>query len=743
MGPRDADAADAPRREEGATMEAASETADMVPVEELTTLVSAYNPKCNAGMLRRAYDFGREMHEGQFRRSGEPYFTHPIAVAMILAEQKLDDATIVTALLHDTIEDTRATYSQVAEMFGEDVAELVDGVTKLTNLQLSSSETKQAENFRKLFMAMSKDMRVILVKLADRLHNMRTLKAMKPEKQQQKARETMDIFAPLAGRMGMQWMREELEDLAFRVLNPEGRNSIIRRFLMLQNESGDVIERITKDMRKVLSEHDVPAQVYGRAKKPYSIWRKMEEKKQSFSRLSDIYGFRVITETEDDCYRALGIIHQRWKSIPGRFKDYISQPKSNGYRSIHTTVSGRDGKRVEVQIRTRAMHDVAEAGVAAHWSYKDGVKAENPFAVDPTRWISALTEQMGADEDHEDFLEAVKLEMYSDKVFCFTPKGEVVKLPRGATPIDFAYAIHTRIGSACVGAKIDGMRVPLWTRIKNGQSVEIITAEGQEPQATWLDIATTGRAKAAIRRALREVDRERYIKLGRELARSGFEHVGKKATDKVLETAAKKLRIEDGKDELLAQLGRAELRVARVVNVLYPELMASDEGEALSRDRALIGLEKGQSFKRARCCQPLPGERIVGITWRGRPLQVHAIDCESLSAYEDQPDRWVDLHWQVGRHAAIYGVTLDLVLANDPGVLGRICTLIGEQKANISDLEFQDRKPDFYRLLVDVELRDAEHLHNLISALEAEADVASVSRHRKPEEPPAAPSPSP
>ncbi|MBT9384046.1 bifunctional (p)ppGpp synthetase/guanosine-3',5'-bis(diphosphate) 3'-pyrophosphohydrolase [Pseudooceanicola sp. CBS1P-1] len=713
-------------------------------VDELVTLVRSYNPHTNEALLRKAFDFGRQMHEGQFRRSGEPYFTHPVEVATILAEQKLDDATIITALLHDTIEDTKASYAQVAELFSSEIADLVDGVTKLTNLQLSSTETKQAENFRKLFMAMSKDMRVILVKLADRLHNMRTIKAMKPEKQIQKARETMDIYAPLAGRMGMQWMREELEDLAFRVLNPDGRQSIMRRFVTLENETGDVVERITGDMRTLFKEAGITAKVYGRAKKPYSIWRKMQAKGQSFSRLSDIYGFRVLTETEDDCYRALGLIHRRWKSIPGRFKDYISQPKSNGYRSIHTTVSGRDGKRVEVQIRTFAMHEVAEGGVAAHWAYKDGEKAENPFAVDPTRWIAALTEQMGADEDHEDFLEAVKLEMYSDKVFCFTPKGEVVKLPRGATPIDFAYAIHTRIGSACVGAKVDGMRVPLWTRIKNGQSVEIITAEGQEPQATWLDIAFTGRAKAAIRRALREVDRERYVKLGRELARSGFEHVGKKATDKVLETAAKKLRIEGGRDELLAQLGRAELRVARVVAVLYPELMEI-EGEQVKRDRALIGLEKGQSFKRAPCCRPLPGERIVGITWRGRPLQVHAIDCGALAQFEDQPDRWVDLHWQAGRHAAIYAVQLDLTLANDPGVLGRVCSLIGEQKANISDLNFLDRKPDFFRLIVEVELRDAEHLHTLISALEAEGDVASVARVRNPEDaaPPPMTSPAP
>ena len=472
----------------------------MISADDLIALVRNYNPKTNEALIRSAFEYGGEMHDGQFRHSGEPYFSHPVAVAAILTEQQLDDGTIITALLHDTIEDTKASYASVSELFGEEVAKLVDGVTKLTNLQLNSSETKQAENFRKLFMAMSKDMRVILVKLADRLHNMRTIKSMRPEKQIQKARETMDIFAPLAGRMGMQWMREELEDLAFRVLNPEGRSSIMRRFVSLQRETGDVIERITGDMRMELEKADIDAEIFGRAKKPYSIWRKMQEKDQSFSRLSDIYGFRIVTHSEEDSYRTLGAIHQRWSAVPGRFKDYISQPKTNGYRSIHTTVSGRDGKRVEVQIRTRQMHDVAETGVAAHWSYKDGVRSQNPFAVDPAKWISQLTEQFDCEDDHEDFLEAVKLEMYSDQVFCFTPKGEVVKLPRGATPIDFAYAIHTRIGNACVGSKIDGMRVPLWTRVKNGQSVEIITAEGQSPQTTWLEIATTGKAKTAIRR---------------------------------------------------------------------------------------------------------------------------------------------------------------------------------------------------------------------------------------------------
>ncbi len=702
----------------------------LTEADDLIGLVRTYNPGTDSDLIRRAYGFGADMHEGQFRHSGEPYFTHPVAVARILAEQQMDDATIVTALLHDTIEDTKASFAQIEQGFGREIAELVDGVTKLTNLQLSSTETKQAENFRKLFMATSRDLRVTLVKLADRLHNMRTIKSMRPEKQAQKARETMDIYAPLAGRMGMQWMREELEDLAFRVLNPEGRNSIIRRFITLQKETGDVIEKITADMRQELGNAGIHAEVQGRAKKPYSIWRKMEEKEQGFSRLSDIYGFRIITETEADCYRSLGAIHQRWRAVPDRFKDYISQPKSNGYRSIHTTVSGRDGKRVEVQIRTKEMHEVAETGVAAHWSYRDGERVENRFAVDPARWIAALTERLDEGHDHDEFLEAVRLEMYSDQVFCFTPKGDVIKLPRGATPIDFAYAIHTRIGHACVGAKVDGMRVPLWTRLKNGQSVEIITAEGQSPQATWIDIAVTGRAKTAIRRSLREEDRERFIKLGRELARVAFETVGKKATDKALGTAAKALGIED-RDELLAQIGAAELTAREVVRAIYPDL-AERGGEEIDQRRAVIGIRPGRSHRRARCCQPVPGERIVGIATRGRGVLIHAIDCAVLADYEDEPERWVDLRWQEGTHPASSTVTLDISISNDAGVLGRICTLIGEQSANISDLNFIDRKPDYYRLLIDVDLRDAEHLHRVMTALEAESNVASIERLRDP-----------
>jgi len=700
----------------------------MIDADDLIALVRNYNPRTNEALLRAAYDYGAQMHEGQFRHSGEPYFTHPVAVAAILTEMRLDDSTIVTALLHDTIEDTKSTYSEIARRFGVGVAELVDGVTKLTNLQLNSSETKQAENFRKLFMAMSKDLRVILVKLADRLHNMRTIKSMRPAKQMQKARETMDIFAPLAGRMGMQWMREELEDLAFQVINPDARHSIMRRFITLQRETGDVIDKITGDIRLELDRAGIEAQVFGRAKKPFSIWRKMQEKEMGFSRLSDIYGFRIICANEADCYGTLGVIHQRWRAVPGRFKDYISQPKSNGYRSIHTTVSGRDGKRVEVQIRTREMHEVAETGVAAHWSYRDGVPAENRFAVDPKHWLSSLTERFDAAEDHDEFLEAVKLEMYQDQVFCFTPKGDVVKLPKGATPLDFAYAIHTRIGDSCVGAKVDTIRVPLWTRLKNGQSVEIMTAEGQRPQATWIDIVATGRAKSAIRRSLREEDRERFIKLGRELARVAFDHVGKRVTEKALTTAARQLGLPDA-DELLARLGSAELTARRVVETLYPDL-ASRQGDEIDGQSAVVGLEADQSFQPAQCCQPLPGERIVGIAYRGRGVMIHAIDCPALVEFEDQMNRWVDLHWHSGKHPPVHTVSFDMTIANDAGVLGRICTLIGEQKANISDLRFIDRKPDFFRLVVDVELSDVEHMHTVMLALEADSDVATITRFR-------------
>ena len=671
-----------------------------------------------------------EAHAGQIRASGEPYFTHPIAVANLLVDMNLDLDTVITALLHDTVEDCDVTLSALDEAFGSSVAQLVDGVTKLSRIGRQTGQNSlQAENFRKLLLAMSKDLRVLLVKLADRLHNMRTIRHMDPEKQLIKARETMDIYAPLAGRMGMQFIREELEDLSFRVLNSEARSSIMRRFVSLRSKSGDVITKIADDIRKALNTNDIAGEVTGREKKPYSIWRKMEEKQEGFSRLSDIYGFRIITKNEVDCYRALGAIHQRWRSVPGRFKDYISQPKSNGYRSLHTAVSGRDGKIVEVQIRTNEMHQVAETGVAAHWSYREGERSENKFAVDPFVWISEITESFSNTEDQDEFLEHVKLEMFADQVFCFTPKGDVVKLPRGATPLDFAYNIHTRIGDGCVGVKVDGKRVPLWTRLRNGQSVEIITAKGQKPQAAWTDVAVTGRAKTAIRRSLKTENRENFLRLGKEFARVAFENVGKKPTNKALSTVAKMFALKTA-DDILVALGSAELTGAQVIEVLYPELLRKDSVDEIEPSKAIIGLMSDQSAQRSVCCEPLPGERIVGILTKGRGVMIHTIDCDNLAAYDQVQDRWIDLHWSEGNHQALNEVLINITIGNDAGVLGRICTLIGEQNANISDMRFEEKQPDFYKIAVSIEVRDVKHLHNVVTSLNADTDVAEVTRHR-------------
>jgi RelA/SpoT family (p)ppGpp synthetase len=455
----------------------------------------------------------------------------------------------------------------------------------------------------------------------------------------------------------------------------------------------------------------------------------MEEKQEGFSRLSDIYGFRIITKNEVDCYRALGAIHQRWRSVPGRFKDYISQPKSNGYRSLHTAVSGRDGKIVEVQIRTNEMHQVAETGVAAHWSYREGERSENKFAVDPFVWISEITESFSNTEDQDEFLEHVKLEMFADQVFCFTPKGDVVKLPRGATPLDFAYNIHTRIGDGCVGVKVDGKRVPLWTRLRNGQSVEIITAKGQKPQAAWTDVAVTGRAKTAIRRSLKTENRENFLRLGKEFARVAFENVGKKPTNKALSTVAKMFALKTA-DDILVALGSAELTGAQVIEVLYPELLRKNSVDEIEPSKAIIGLMSDQSAQRSVCCEPLPGERIVGILTKGRGVMIHTIDCDNLAAYDQVQDRWIDLHWSEGNHQALNEVLINITIGNDAGVLGRICTLIGEQNANISDMRFEEKQPDFYKIAVSIEVRDVKHLHNVVTSLNADTDVAEVTRHR-------------
>jgi GTP pyrophosphokinase len=701
---------------------------------ELVERVRDYNPNTDEPLLNRAYVFGAQAHANQTRASGEPYFGHPLEVASILTDLRLDDASIVTALLHDTIEDTSATREEISRLFGAEIADLVDGVTKLTQLELTSTETAQAENFRKLLLAMAADVRVILVKLADRIHNMRTLDHLSPEKRHRIAHETMDIYAPLAGRMGMQSIRTELEDVAFEVLNPEARTSLMRRFLKLKREAGDMIPQISAEISQTVTAAGVTAEVQGREKRPYSIWRKMEEKQTSFSQLSDIYGFRILCDSDEDCYRALGAVHRHWRSVPGRFKDYISGPKANGYRSIHTTVYGAGAMRVEMQIRTRAMNEVAETGVAAHWAYKDGHRVQNPFAVDPFKWLRDLVERLEKGDEPQEFLEHVKLDMFTDQVFCFTPKGDVVGLPRGATPIDFAYAIHTNVGDQCAGALVDGRRVPLWTRLRNGQQVEVITAKGQTPSPHWEDMAQTGRAKSAIRRALRDRLREEQIGLGRDLAEQSFARGGRSGGKKAFAAAAAKLGFASV-EAMLVDLATGEVTGRQLVEAVYPSQpdgavpAPTAPTSATTPAKTIVrGIRRGAAIRFCTCCWPIPGDRIIGLSRRGGVV-VHAISCPLLAEFEDDLEHWHDLSWDAEASKKTTNVArIDLTLANQPGTLGTVCTLIGEQQANIDNLGVTTRKPDFFLMSVDLEVRDVKHLSDILTALRAQSFVNQVER---------------
>ncbi|MEM7742205.1 MAG: bifunctional (p)ppGpp synthetase/guanosine-3',5'-bis(diphosphate) 3'-pyrophosphohydrolase [Pseudomonadota bacterium] len=702
----------------------------MIRQFELVERVRDYNPNTDEDMLNRAYVYGATMHANQRRANGEPYFGHPLEVAAILTDLRLDDASIVTALLHDTIEDTQATHAEIRAMFGGEIADLVDGVTKLTQLQLSSKETAQAENFRKLLLAMAKDVRVILVKLADRLHNMRTIDNLREEKRQRIARETMEIYAPLAGRMGMQRIREELEDLSFEVLNPEGRTSIIRRFVKLRRETGDMIPKISGEIRDFCVAQGVTVEVIGREKRPYSIWRKMQEKDIGFSQLSDIYAFRVLCADEADCYRALGAVHRSWRAVPGRFKDYISSPKANGYRSLHTVVFSTEATRTEIQIRTPEMHAVAETGVAAHWAYKDGIRSENRFAVDPYSWLRDLVARVEKGDAPNEFLEHVKLDMFHDQVFCFTPKGDVVGLPRGATPIDFAYSIHTKVGNHCVSALVDGRRVPLWTRLRNGQQVEIVTAVAQSPSPHWEDIAQTGRAKAAIRRALRGRLRSEQVAFGRDLATTALLRAGREAGPKTFAVAAERLKYASAED-LLVDVAQGTVTAAHVISAIYPSQSTLVVEEEPAPSGPLVegrGIRRTQAVKFCDCCWPLPGDRIMGVTRRGG-VMVHAVFCPLLEDFENELERWQDLTWsEEAAKSAVNVVRIQITLANEPGALGQACTLIGEQNANIDNISMVTRKPDFFRMQFDLEVRDTKHLGGILTSLRVQSYVNQVER---------------
>ncbi len=648
---------------------------------ELVDRVRRYNPHADEELLDRAYVYAMKAHGAQKRASGDPYFSHPLEVAAILTDLKLDDATIVAAVLHDTIEDTDSTREEIDRLFGPDIGRLVEGLTKLKRLDLVSKRAVQAENFRKLLLAIADDVRVLLVKLADRLHNMRTLQFMPAEKQARIAEETLDIYAPFAGRMGMQSMRDELEELAFRHLMPEASATIKTRLDALKKKNGKIIASVEKELRDELSARGIEATVEGRQKLPYSVWRKMERKSIAFEQLSDIFGFRVYVKTVEDCYRVIGVVHTKWPNVPGRFKDYISTPKENDYRSIHTTVVGPGRQRVELQVRTHEMHDIARYGIAAHALYKDGRVTDRDVLTRESRayqWLQRTIDLLAEGDSPEEFLEHTKLELFPDQVFCFTPKGELIALPRGATPIDFAYAVHTDVGNSAVGAKINGRIAPLGSALQNGDEVEIVRAEGQVPPAVWETLVMTGKARAAIRRATRDAVRAQYTGLGRQIVVRAFERGGKPFAEDKLKAALPRLA-RAGIDDVLAAVGRGEIYSGDVVKAVYPEFSEErkaspqqprPEGEAgwfgLPKAAGLVfkfpGGNGGESDRNALPIHGLrgdlpvrfapnggavPGDRIVAILTPGEGITIYPIQSPDLTAFDDQPERWLDVRWDL------------------------------------------------------------------------------------------------
>ena len=710
---------------------------------QLVEKVRSYDPSADEEALNRAYVFSMKAHGTQQRASGDPYFSHPVEVAGILSEKKLDTASIVTGLLHDTVEDTVATLDDIERLFGDEISRLVDGVTKLGQLELQSDQTKQAENFRKLLLAMSEDIRVLLVKLADRLHNMRTLSYIpKPEKRARIARETMDIYAPLAERIGIRDWKDELEDLAFIELNADARDSILNRLGFLREQGEDLVGQVVNELEQTLAAEGVKARVLGREKKAYSIWRKMQRRDVEFGQLSDIVAFRIIVDNIEDCYRTLGIIHNRYQVVPGRFKDYISISKPNGYSSIHTGVMGPQMQRVEVQIRTQSMHEIAELGVAAHWQYKQGdsdpIKEGTQY-----RWLRELLEILEHAAEPEEFLEHTKLEMFADQVFCFTPKGDLFAMPFGATPVDFAYAVHTDVGNTCVAAKINGRIMPLRTRLKNGDQVEITTSKAQTPSPAWEAFVATGKARACIRRFIRSQRLEQYESLGREIVEKAFSRDGYELTRKAIKGVLKKFDAEN-EVELYAAVGEGQITGRDVLEAVYPGAKRRDnQKKVVSLEEArpkqnmkshaipIKGLIPGMAVHFAGCCHPLPGDRIVGIVTTGKGVTIHTIDCETLEAFQEAPECWIDVAWERESSDEFqHTARIHTILSNTPGSLGTLSTVIGRDGGNISNLKVTNRSVDFFELLVDIEVMDVKQLTDIIAALRASSVIHAVERQR-------------
>ena len=715
--------------------------------DDLVGRISRYHPTVDADLIRLAYEFAREMHAPQKRYSGEPYFAHVASVAMILADLKMDAATICTGLLHDTVEDTPATLEQLSERFSPEIAALVDGVTKLGQMELGSNRTKQAENFQKLVVAISSDVRVLIVKLSDRLHNMRTLHHIpKPEKRERISTETLEIYAPLARRIGINRICVELEDLSFRYINPAAFESVSLRLAEMRESRAEAVAEVSQVIMARLEESGIQGRIFGREKRPYSIWRKLERKGTSFDEIADIYAFRLIVDTVDDCYRSLGIIHQNWRCVPERFRDFISTPKPNNYRSLHTTVVGPESVRVEIQIRTEEMDSVAESGVAAHWRYKGqsyGYDAEAAKSAggDPLERLRPFLEILEQGGDPDEFLEHAKLEMFADQVYCFTPKGELIALPSGATPLDFAYAVHTELGHTCIGAKINGRDRPLRTRLKNGDVVNILRGGLRQPPAGWEELAVTGKARAAIRRLIRTTERAEFEGIGKMLAEHAFEREGKVFREKGLEDALARLDIASV-EELYQALGRGRVTSGQFLDAVFPGRRDSrqydaSEKELIRDEKARLyvrgrGLTPGISIHFSECCSPLPGDRIVGVMVPDKGVTIHTIDCDRLTEHdESDPDRWIDLGWTAeAEENAVSAARVHAVMHNTPGALAEIAKAVGENRGNIGNIKTLKRAKDFFEMQFDIEVFDNRHLANIISALKMCNSVVSAERAR-------------
>jgi GTP pyrophosphokinase len=719
---------------------------------DLVDRVRAYNPNTDEDLLNRAYVYAMVAHGEQTRASGDPYFSHPLEVAAILTDLKLDDATIVAALLHDTIEDTEATRTEIDKLFGAEIGALVEGLTKLKRLELVSREAKQAENLRKLLLAIADDVRVLLIKLADRLHNMRTMEFMPPASRRRIAEETLDIYAPLAGRMGMQAMREELEELSFKVLDPDAYLVVMQRLDSLTERNRNLIDMIESHLSTKLEKNGIAARVTGRRKKPFSIWTKMKRKSVGFEQLSDIYGFRVVLRDMEACYRALGVVHTTWPVVPGRFKDYISTPKQNDYRSIHTTVIGPGNQRVELQIRTEDMNSIAEYGIAAHAFYKDGIGSPTEMLKRESNAFSWLRHTIGIlseSTNPEEFLEHTKLELFHDQVFCFTPKGKLIALPRNANVVDFAYAVHTDVGNSAVGCKINGKFAPLSSELQNGDEVEVLTSAAQQaPPSAWEGLAVTGKARAAIRRATRTAVRDQYASLGRRIVERLFVRAKMEYSDDQLKGALPRLA-RTSIDDVMASVGRGELRAADVARAMYPDYKEERIGrfsannkkstadkvrtpDGAARFTSIIsigGVDSDLPIKFAPNGGAVPGDRIVGIVTPGEGITIYPIQSPALKDFEEEPERWVDVRWDIDESSPQrFPARLFLQNVNEPGSLAQIAQVIADHDGNIDNISMHRRSPDFTEQTIDLGVYDLKHLSAIINQLRAKAVVAKVER---------------